>query len=166
MAMCDVITESEMDFISNNAFRIEKSTLYTSLGEGIKSVEFIRIKEDNLLFIEARKSFPDPNNPESGNLTKFHSQVEDVCDKFIHSLNLFSSVKVRVAEYTLPTDFILPKKTSLVFTLVLKNHDLRGCKRIKAKISSSLPPYLKEIWKPKVFVINHQTAIKRNLAIS
>lgn len=164
--MSDVITESEMDFIPDKAFRIEKSTLYTNLGEGIKSVEFIRIKEDNLLFVEARTSFPDPNNPDAGNLTKFHSQIEDICEKFLHSLNLFSSVKVRVAENTLPEDFILPERISLVFILVLKSHDLRGCRRIKAKINSSLPPYLKEIWKPKVYVINHQTAINRNLAVS
>ena len=58
------------------------------------------------------------------------------------------------------------EKTSLVFTLVLKNPDLGGCRRVKAKINLSLPPYLKEIWKPTVFVINHQTAIKQNLAIS
>jgi len=65
--MSDVITESKMEFISDNAFRIEKSPLYTNLGEGIKSVEFIRVKEDNLLFVEARSSFPDPNNPDAGN---------------------------------------------------------------------------------------------------
>ena len=164
--MYDVITESEMDFISNNAFRIEKSALYTSLGKGIKSVEFIRVKEDNLLFIEARTSFPDPNNPTPGNVTSFHSQIDDVCEKFVHSLNLFSSVIIRVAENSLPESFALPEKTSLVFTLVLKNHDLKGCRRIKAQVYTSLPSYLKEIWKPTVYVINHQTAINRNLAIS
>ena len=164
--MNDVITESEMDFISDNTFMIEKSTLYTSLGEGIKSVEFIRIKDDNLLFIEARKTFPDPNNPDPGNITSFHSQIDDMCVKFVHSLNLFSSVIVRVAENVLAEDFVLPEKTSLAFTLVLKDHDLKGCRRIKAQVYASLPPYLKTIWKPSVYVINHQTAINRDLAMS
>jgi hypothetical protein len=164
--MYDAINESEMDFISDNAFWIEKSTLYSNLSKGIKSVEFIRIKDDSLLFVEARKSFPDPNNPNPDNITKFHSQIDDICEKFKHSLNLFSSVKVGIAEITLPDDFILPVKTSLVFILVLKNHDLKGCRRIKTQVYTSLPQYLKTIWKPMVFVINQQTAINRNLAIS
>jgi len=164
--MSDDINESGMDFIADNAFWIEKSTLYKNLGEGIKSVEFIRVKEDNLLFVEAKSSFPDPNNPVTGNLAEFNSQIVDICEKFLHSLNILSSVIVRVAKSTLPEDFILPERTSLVLILVLKNHDFKGCRRVKAKIVSSLPLYLKEIWKPAVFVINHQTAINRNLVIS
>ena len=164
--MADVITESGMDFVGDNAFYIEKSSLYKKLGNGVKSVEFIRIKGDSLLFIEAKTTYPNPNNPSAENLTKFHMAIEDTCEKFLHSLNLFSSVKVGVAEFVLSDDFFALKSASLVFILVVKNHELRWCNRIRTSILNSLPLYLKNIWKPIVYVINHEAAAKRNLVVN
>jgi hypothetical protein len=82
LEMAKIITESGMNFIANNAFHIEKSNIYTKLKDSIKTVEFIRAKGDNLLFVEAKSSFPNPNNPES--YTKFQSEIDDICDKFVY----------------------------------------------------------------------------------
>ena len=140
---------------------IDKSEIYKKLKvDKIKSVEFIRIKDNELLFVEAKTTFPNPNKSEEN----FKSEIEDICDKFIHSLNLFSSVKVGVTEELFPRDFIMPEKSSLVFVLVIKNHQLGWCNEIYRKLIDSLPSYLKKIWRPEVYVINHETAIKRNLA--
>ena len=163
--MVDLITESDMNFIADNTFHIEKSNLYTDLGSGIKSVEFVRAKDNKLLFVEAKTTFPNPNNPSEENLKRFYSAIEEINDKFIHSLNLFSSVKVGVAENVFPTDFILPERFPLLFILVIKNHKPEWCRKIKLKIETSFPSYLKKIWKPTVYVINYEDAIKRNLAI-
>jgi len=163
--MSEIITESGMDFLADGVFRIEKSSLYSELGEGIKSVEFIRVKDGALLFLESKETFPNPKSAAKGNLKRFNTQSEDICDKFIHSLNLFSSVRVNVADYKLPTDFILPDIVALALVLVVKNHDNKGCKEIKTKLIELMPTYLLEIWKPSIYVINHGTAIRRNLAI-
>ena len=37
--------QSGMDFIADNTFHIEESTIYTNIGDSIKTVEFIRTKE-------------------------------------------------------------------------------------------------------------------------
>ena len=37
-AMYEIITESGMDFLADGVFRIDKSSIYSDLGEGIKSV--------------------------------------------------------------------------------------------------------------------------------
>jgi len=164
--MASVITESDMDFIAENTFHIEKSKLYTNLGEGVRSVEFVRVKNDNLLFVEAKTTFPNPDNPSVDNSARFQSEIDDVCDKFIHSLNLFSSVKVGLAEDVFDSSFVLPEKVSLVFILVIKTHEFKWCNKIKGTLMATLPLYLKRIWKPKVYVINQEVAAKLNLVIS
>ena len=163
--MDNVITESGMDFIAENAFYIEKAELYTNLGDGVRSVEFIRVKNDKLMFIEAKTGFPNPDNPCEENREKFQSTVETICEKFIHSLHLLSSVKIGVTKESLPSDFDLSEKTSLVFLLVIKNHDLAWCRPIKGKFIDALPLYLKKIWKPEVLVINQSVAVKQGLIV-
>ena len=163
--MVDIFTESEMDFISDNAFYIEKSKLYTDIGKGIRSVEFVRVMDSKLLFVEARQTFPNPENTEEGNLDKYNAQIEEICEKFIHSLSLLSSVKVGVARNRFTDDFSLNGKLSLVFVFVIKNHQTKWCRRIRKKFIDTLPEYLVTIWEPVVYVINHNTAVKHGLAV-
>jgi len=165
-AMADVITESGMGFITDNAFYIERSRLYKSLGDGVRSVEFVRCIDDMLLFVEAKTTFPNPDNPSEENLARFQTEIEDICDKFIHSLNLFSSIKIGIAEDSFSGDLVLPEKASLKFVLVIKNHEIKWCKNIKKALYDAMPLYLKMIWKPDIFVINHKGAISYNLAKS
>ena len=93
--MATPFNESGMDFVSDKAFHIEKSQIYTNIGASVKSIEFIRLDGDKLMFIEAKTTFPNPNNPDADNVTRFQSEIEDMRDKFIHSLNLFSSMYSR-----------------------------------------------------------------------
>jgi hypothetical protein len=161
--MADVINESGMLFAADNTFRIEKSTLYTHMSAGIRSVEFIRIMDNTLLFIEAKTSFANPENPDDGNYANFLLSVNEICEKFIHSLNMYASVKAGVAGELLPDSFIPPEKVTLVFVLVIKNHEQDWCKGIEVKLRQALPPYLCKIWRPEVYVMNHETARKWHL---
>ena len=156
---------SGMDFIADNTFHIESSSAYLNIGEGVKSVEFIRVMNDKLLFVEAKTTFPNPDNPSAENYERFQAEINDICDKFIHSLNLYSAIEVGVKEEIFTNDFLLPEKVSLIFILVVKNHELSWCRKIKPKFISTLPSYLKKVWEPEVYVINHKTAIKENLAV-
>jgi len=166
VAMDRVITESGMEFAAENTFYIEKSELYLGLGEGIKSIEFIRIKERKLLFIEAKTTFPNPNNPNAENLVRFHAEIDDIRDKFIHSLNLLSSVEVGVAQSEYDGDFALPERVTLEFYLVIRNHESAWCKDVEKTLMAAFPPYIKKIWKPVVYVINREIAVKRELVVA
>ena len=164
--MYSEINESGMVFVADNALYIEKSDLYASLGDCVRSVEFIRVKEDRLLFVEAKASFANPNNPNGENVSKFQSEVDEVCEKFIHSLNLLSSVVIGVAGNVFDCDFVLPNSFSLVFILVIQNHEMKWCKQVQNRIKVSLPKHIIKIWKPVIYVINREIAIKRELVVA
>ena len=164
--MGDVITQSGMNFAADNTFHIEESLLYKSVGDGVRTVEFVRVMENRLLFVEAKTTFANPNNPTEGNLSRFQSEIDQICEKLIHSLNMYSSVKVGVVDIPFSRGFVPPEKVSIVFVLVIKNHASEWCKPIYAKLVEQLPLYLKKIWKPDVVVMNHETAAKWNLTVN
>ncbi|OAV67445.1 hypothetical protein Barb6XT_01476 [Bacteroidales bacterium Barb6XT] len=149
---------SGMDFIADNAFPIEESQAYKSVCD-VKSVEFVRIKKDKLLFVEAKTSIANPeNSPEP-----FREEIKKICDKYIHSLNLFSAIKTGVYEDALPDGFEVANKVSIKFILVVRDHKSEWCRPIQLAIKQSLPKYFKNIWKPDVLVVNHDTAKKYSL---
>ncbi|MDR0730458.1 MAG: hypothetical protein LBF63_02245 [Treponema sp.] len=158
--MDERIIESGMEFIANNVFRIEKSQALLDAGEGIKSVEFIRMVNDKLMFLEAKTTFP---NPEKTDVNRFDEEVNDICKKFIHSIALYSSIVLGVHYEELPCAFVAESKKTIWFILVICNHELAWCRYIQTKIRSSLPDYLQKIWNPQVFVINKKSAMKYNL---
>ncbi len=162
--MIEYISESGMDFVADNTFYIEKSKLYMDTGRGIRSVEFIRIKGNRMLFVEAKTSFPNPNHSDDESAGRCREAIQEICDKFKHSLNLYTSVLVRTKDTTFPEDFVLPRKVTLEFVLVIKNHESDWCRDIEAMLRKNLPRYLMKIWRPYIRVINHADAISRGLA--
>jgi len=165
--MAKIISESGMDFIAENSFHIEESGAYRSIRhKGVRSVEFIRIKEDVLLLVEAKPSFPNPSEPHEDNKERFESEVNMIYEKFIHSLNLYSSIEVGITKVCYPMDFVIPEKVSLTFMLVLNNFKDEWCKPIKSELEEMLPSYIKEIWKPRIRVLTHQDAIEQGFVVS
>jgi hypothetical protein len=150
-----------MTFIADNAYVIEEVPARLACGVGIRSVEFIRRKNTGLLFIEAKTTFAHPENSPQ----PYKSEIGELCEKFVHSLNLLAAVKIGVAADVLPASFTDMDKVSLKFVLVVRNHELKWCKPIEYLIMQALPTYFKKIWKPEIYVINHDTAIKRSLAV-
>ena len=164
--MAKVITESGMDFIADNTFHIEQSALYKKVGKNIRTIEFIRTKGDMLVFVEAKTSFPNPNNPSKENLEKFQKAAEEILVKFNHSLNLFASVKVGVQENSFFDDFVTPEKVSLAFVLVIKDHEIKWCKEVQKKLENTFPKYLMKIWRPYFQVLNHEQAKKKGYVVN
>jgi hypothetical protein len=154
---------SSMEFIPDNAYPIEESRAYTRIGGGIRSVEFIRLKGAALLFIEAKTTFANPNDsPEP-----FAKSICEMCEKFVHSLNLFSAVKIGVVRDVLPEAFDNMSETNLTFVLVVRDHKQEWCRPIKRAIEQALPSYLIKIWRnPTVLVINHDTAINQGIVVA
>jgi hypothetical protein len=164
--MADVITESGMDFITTNTYHIEQSPLYQDIKAfGIDSVEFVRVKDGELLFVEAKTSFPDPNSTRSGNDERFREAIFAICRKFEHSLNLYSYVVSGVAYDELPSSFVPAKRMPLVFVLVISGHLKDWCVPVQKAITNAFPQYLKKICNPEMRVMNSQTATELQLII-
>jgi len=165
--MNSIIIESGMNLIADNIFHIEKSPLYKRLDNNIKSVEFIRAKNNKLIFVEAKSSFPNPNNPMS-NIEKgskngaelFRAEIVDICDKFIHSLNLYAAVAVGATDDSFPFNYNPPDKASLQFILIIKSFEKSWCDEIEKALMNLMrnSVCISKIWKPEVFVINDEIA--------
>ena len=173
--MSSPIIESGLNFVPDNAIHIEKSPLYTQLGENVKSVEFVRTIGKKLLFVEAKSSFPNPNNPapnpDKGNKTGtelFREEIADICEKFIHSLNLYSAAEVGVTEIGFPQGYTPSEKVSLEFVLVINGFKKSWCYGVERALLNKIRESIcmARIWKPKVYVINHEAAIIKNLAFA
>lgn len=82
------IQESGMNFgpfAEDSVLKLEKSELYKSLGNNIKSVEFIVYSGENrIIFIEAKSSSPKPQND-----IDFDRYITEIYKKFVHSVDLF-----------------------------------------------------------------------------
>jgi hypothetical protein len=157
-----VITESGMDFIADttDTYHIEKSAAYSTVGNGVKSVEFVRKVDDRLWFVEAKSVFPDASDK-----SRRGNWVQAVCEKFLHSLNLYCTVKLGVTSDVLPTKFT---NSSVLFVLVVKDITAVGgdtsgnMKAIQEVLKAKLLPYLR-IWKTNLLVIGYDDAKKYRL---
>jgi hypothetical protein len=147
-----VITESSMNFIANvdDTYHIEKSSAYAGVGNGVKTVEFVRKMKDNRLwFVEAKTYFPDDDDR-----SKRGDRIKEICDKFLHALNLYCAVRLNVIVDTLPSTF---DENNILFVLVIKDQPIDRCEMVQAVLRDRLLPYLR-IWKTNVLVINHDQA--------
>jgi hypothetical protein len=170
--MNKTIFESEMIFVADNVFHIEKSLQYAELGDRVKTVEFVRAKGDKLMFVEAKSSFPDSSNkspnPKKENKTGdelFREEISDICDKFTHSLNLYSAVAVGITADRFPPDYKPANKVSLMFVLVINGFEKSLCDEIERALKQRIRESvcMSKIWKPDVCVMNHVTAKERHL---
>jgi len=162
-AMSDAnINESGMSFIADNAFYIERSPQYAKIGKGVKSVELARVIDTRLMFIEAKTTFPNPNNANCKE--RYDEEISNIRDKFVHSLNLYSCIAVGIAEEHFPIDFKPAENMSLHFILVIKDHKPGWCRSVKNALMPIIPSYIKTIWNPTVLVMNHNTALEQKLS--
>lgn len=164
------IKESNMifgDFEEDKIFEIEKSKLYNKIGNGIKVVEFILLRDENELnFIEAKSSSPRPTKQ---NNIRFNEFIEEISDKFIHSFNLFySTILKRHKDYREMNNNFFELDNSqikLKFILVIKGHEIEWLLPISDALKRKLS-YQNTIWKSEVVVMNDKVANKYNLVKS
>lgn len=93
--MGKIITESGVDFGEfevGNLFHIEASNLQKSLGQGIKTVEFIILqKKNDIIFLEAKTGCPNPENKvkDGKEATNFDKYYNEIAEKFTDSLQVY-----------------------------------------------------------------------------
>lgn len=161
------INESNMifgDFEEDKIFIIEKSKLHNKIGNGIKVVEFIFLRNKNELnFIEAKSSSPKPTKL---NNIRFNEFINEVSDKFIHSFNLFYSAILKTnRDYgEINNNFfeLDNSQIKLKFIIVIKDHDIEWLLPISDALKKKLS-YHNTIWKSEVIVMNDKIANRYNL---
>lgn len=164
------IRESDMEFgkyCEEDLFHIERSNILSALGEGIKTVEFVLKKNDNMLmFVEAKKSCPNPQNKEESGekAKKFEKFFSDITDKFYDSFQVYlASLLGRYDEIDEVGSSIREvedfKKFEVRFVLVVKTAHLDWLAAPKAILEERLFA-LRKIWNIKVLVLNEEMAVK------
>ncbi|GHV28816.1 hypothetical protein FACS1894167_06860 [Synergistales bacterium] len=159
--------ESGMLFIppsdNDEIFAIEQSRLYKSLGDGIKTVEFILRKGlEELDFIEAKSGTPITDR-QSAALNTF---LKEVTEKFTHSFNLYcAAILGRYEEQNDMNDSFKTldySKLKFKFLLVIKGHQPDWLSPLKTKLEQELS-YHRKIWKSECIVLNDEMAKKYHI---
>lgn len=162
------IVESHMifEFEENQVFRIEQSDLQKHIGDGIKTVEFILHRRDNLLeFIEAKSSSPRPSKE---NNERFETFINDIADKFIHSFNLYYSAMLeRYPSEEINESFykIKHQEVNYRFILIIKGHKMEWLLPLQEALHRKLQ-YHSTIWKSQVILMNEEVAKEKRLITS
>jgi hypothetical protein len=83
--------ESKMVFSLDDEYsiRIEKSETYKTLGKGVKVCEFVSNNSGVIVFVEAKHSFSNPENPGD-----FTADVDAIYEKFLNSLLLYAGLLI------------------------------------------------------------------------
>ena len=160
--------ESCMDFsplfAQENSIYIEKSNFRERLGAGVKSVEFVTIRDSKLYFIEAKRSAPNPKNLKSKlNIAEY---CQDLLEKAQHSLDLLASKELdfnKDLDEEFPGCFNEKKLVDykIIFLLVINGHEKEWCSDIQEIVQRKLVA-LRKIWRIDVIVFNDVQAKSRN----
>ncbi len=161
-----IITESGMnfgDYPEENVFHIEKCEDYKKMkGNCVKIAEFILLEGDKLRILEAKTSAPNPQNQEKPQ--RFRDFIKEIEEKMCNSLDLFLYEVMRhaVNQTFLNIDY---NKCKFTFILVIKNHKIEWCMKVKEALETALNQYIriKKIWKCEVLVLNEQQAVQHKL---
>lgn len=164
-----IIRESNMifgEYDKNDVFYIEKSEIYNKLKlESIKTTEFILLRENKILLIEAKTSTPnfEMYKESDEKRKKYINFINDITKKFSDSIDIYSSLLLNyIHSYDFPESF---KTTSaeIVLVLVIKQAFPTSLKHYKEKLEKELKSKMK-IWNIKsLLVISEEKAREKNL---
>lgn len=172
--MADIyISESDMmfgPFPTDRVFCIEKSDLYEHRyrQNGIKTCEFILLRDGKLYFVEAKKSCPNHNAQEENEekRIKYDAYIRDIPQKMRDSLDIYSSLLLKKnGSADLPTGMMLGdlSEHEIRLVLVVKNAQKDWLKHYQEKFQEILRREMR-IWKiPSFIVLTEDDAKKKHL---
>ena len=158
--------ESDMPFLFENedeVFRIEGSKIYKSLGKNVKAVDFILHRNNRLRLIEAKSTVSKKENK-----TDFDDDIQPICEKFVHSLDLYFAIILerQKDEYNEVPEAMKNANIAtaeILLLLVIKNHRAKWLLPISEELTRKLRRQIKT-WNLKVKAINEITAQEWGLA--
>ncbi|MCL2054993.1 MAG: hypothetical protein FWG90_11250 [Oscillospiraceae bacterium] len=162
----DFIEESGMKFgafAKDVRFKVENSQIHKSLGKGFKIVEFIALKENRIIFVEAKSKGFIPNI----SVEYLDSKIKDIAEKFENSADLFLSVYIKwqADKYSEIGDRLLNanySKITGIFYLVINGADDSICMELTKMLQAKLKRKL-TIHNFNLLVINNITASEYGL---
>ena len=172
--MIITLSESGMNFgeyDENSVYQIEASELYQRelKPNGIKTCEFILVRNNKLLFVEAKSSAPMP--PQGIHVStdlvevkmKYNQYVQDIVAKMCDSLTTFASIVLdRHEKVTLPRqlNFSNFKQFKICFVLVIKSYDRQLASELKEKLNKEIRKD-RSIWKIENFIVYTESMAQR-----
>lgn len=171
-----IIEESGIKFgeyADNRVFYIEKSPQYRKhlMPNGIKTCEFILLRDSGLCFVEAKKTCPNQISEETPEdmVEKYNEYINDITTKMRHSLALYASILLERHSAENISEEMLENKLSALdsnikIILVVKEAEKGWLNQLKEKLEKQLT-HERRIWKAQVIVLNEEQAKRKHLAI-
>jgi hypothetical protein len=166
-------TESDMAFAfeEDKTCNLERSLRYQALKQyAVSSVECVTLYqfrgEEHIVFIEAKKSAPNPNHVE--NHERLGEYMNGLKEKYEHSIHLCYSALHGIDQERLEIGGRLlnalncPRK--IMFLLIVKRLEDKWCQEIQAVLQKELK-HLRHIWQANVLVINEALAKKYHIVV-
>lgn len=167
-----VITESGMrfgEYPEEQVFHLETSNQYRKqlMPNGIKSCEFILLRENKLYFVEAKSSCPRQitANTAGEKAKKYHEYIQGIVLKMKHSLTLYANILLQRYETEGVPELL--RKTDLcglqiILLLVIKNAEENWLIPLQDVLRHELKDEIK-IWKVvNFYAINEEKARKKH----
>ena len=156
-------------FEDDKVFHIEKSDLYRRMNKGsvsgVKSAEFVCSIEKNRIFLVEAK----PSSPHIDNNEKLYPWIDDIANKFIHSLSLYSAVCLGMhgdKKNEIPKGLLKMHNSFITLNciLVIKGHKEEWCLKIQDLLRDRMKLHRK-IWNFEVIAINEHRVVKLHLGV-
>lgn len=169
-----IIEESGMrfgEYSDSKVFYIEKSPQYQNhlVSNGIKTCEFILLRNSALCFIEAKKSCPNlitEDTPEE-KIEKYNEYINDITTKMRHPLALYASILLERHSTEGMSQEMLEGKlqdSDIKIILVVKDAAIEWLTPLKEKLEKELA-HERRIWKAQLLVINENRARKNHFVM-
>lgn len=161
------VTESGMvfSFPKEDFFHIEKSSVYKSLGNKVKTCEFVARKGNSVVFVEAKSSFPNPAGPKGKK--GFDEAIHEIVDKFQCSQWLYSGILVNrpykeTVQMPLKLSLSGIKKVKIIMLLVINGFEEEWMVPIQDELNRKLEKLKKSFLISDILVINHEVAMSHD----
>ena len=157
--------ESHMTFSfpDDDVYRIEKSALLSKVH--LKATECVAWKNGKVVFVEAKSS-----SPRKQNADRFEEYINDIADKFVHSLTFYNAVRLRHPHEPLPLNIrkVDLQKAHYSFILVIHGHQMAWLPPLMDALKGKMRDVLR-LWSisdADVKVVNDETALASHLIVA
>lgn len=85
------IEESGMSFLTDegNSYYVETSEIFNKIkAKGVKICEYVELKGNKIIFVEAKTSAPNPQSNAADGNEKFENYIQSICAKFVNAATI------------------------------------------------------------------------------
>lgn len=167
------IVESDMQFgeyKEEQVFQIEKSEQYTKKlrQQNVRCCEFILLRSNKLYFIEAKASYPNPQNAKSSDEKKaqYLKDIQEITEKMRHSLNLYANILLnRYSQEGVSDVMKNVENLEIRLILIIKNAKETWLAPLQDVFRKELKVEMR-IWKiTDFFILNEEMARKKHFIV-